>query len=310
MSARRHAGASPAAVEIPRPAAVDLHTHTSRSDGIAEPADLVASAAAAGVRTLSITDHDTLAGYRELAPEAGASTPGRRLPLELIPGVEINAVASSVAGLPEGELHILGYGVDPDDEPFEALLARQREARVRRFRLLVERLREIGLPIDAQIAGLERPDAWSLGRPVAARCLVAAGHAASVADAFDRILGHGRPGYVPRAGIGPLEAIAAARAAGGLAVLAHFSEAPQHRALLAELHDAGLGGLEVHYLGFSPATIAGLAIVAAELDLVATGGSDYHGDLGLYADAHARLWVPEAAASTLRAALGREEPHA
>lgn len=310
MPARRHAGVLPAAVNVPGPSTVDLHTHTSRSDGTSEPADLVASAAAAGVRTLSITDHDTLAGYRELAAGGGAATLGGRLPLELIPGVEINAVAPSIAGLPEAELHILGYGVDPDDEPFEALLARQREARVRRFGLLVERLREIGLPIDAGVADLERPDAWSLGRPVAARCLVAAGHATSVADAFDRILAHGRPGYVPRAGIGPLEAIAAVRAAGGLAALAHFSEAPQHRALLAELHDEGLGGLEVHYVGFSSETIAGLAALAAELDLVATGGSDYHGDLGPYAEAHARLWVPEAAASTLRAALRHRQPSA
>ncbi len=308
MALRRHTddpAAADGAPALPGPSHVDLHTHTVRSDGTAEPGDLVAAAAAVGVRTLAIADHDTLTGYRELASRADGST---GLPLDLVPAVEINAVATSIPGLHEGELHLLGYGVDPDDEAFEALLRTQRAQRVERFARLVMQLRKIGLPIDDQVAALERPDAWSLGRPTAARALVAAGHAESVNDAFERILGSGQPGYVARDGIGPLEAITAIRSAGGLPVLAHFPEALARRALIRELQAAGLGGLEVYYISFDADRVAGLAVLAADLSLVPTGGSDYHGDLGPYAEMHARLRVPDAVADGLREALA-PEPH-
>lgn len=309
MAPGRHAdiAANAAASEPPVAGSsrVDLHTHTARSDGTSEPLDLVAAASAAGVRTLAITDHDTLAGYRELTegPADGA------LPLELIPAVEINTVAAAIPGLIEGELHLLGYGIDPDDDAFEALLADQRALRLERFARLIDRLRAIDLSIDEQVEILDRPDAWSLGRPTAARALVAAGHAESVNDAFERILGAGRPGYVAREGIDPLGAIAAIRATGGIAVLAHFSEAVEQRALIAELRDAGLRGLEVHYIGFAPELVAELGAIAASLSLVPTGGSDYHGDLGPYAETHARLSVPDAVANALHEALGpRQRP--
>lgn len=308
MAPRRHTDdskVSRAAASIPGPSHVDLHTHTVRSDGTVEPGDLVAAAASVGVRTLAIADHDTLTGYRELVGRAGGSA---GLPLDLVPAVEINAVAASIPGLPEGELHLLGYGVDPDDEAFEVLLGTQRAQRVERFARLLTRLREIDLPIDGQVATLERPDAWSLGRPTAARALVAAGHAESVNDAFERILGSGKPGYVARTGIGPLEAITAIRSAGGLPVLAHFPEALERRALIRELQEAGLGGLEVYYISFDADQVAELAALSADLSLVPTGGSDYHGDLGPYAEMHARLRVPDTVANGLREALALR-PH-
>jgi predicted metal-dependent phosphoesterase TrpH len=271
----------------PEPSTVDLHAHSTRSDGVLEPARLLEDVAAAGVRTFSLTDHDTLAGYRELVA-ASAVPPGVRL----IPGVEINALVTRDLGLWEAELHILGFGMDPDDDAFEAVLAGQRAARRTRFARTVDLLRELGLPIDAQVAELPMGDDDALGRPTLARALIAAGFASSVEDAFARILGHGAPGYVRRAGLEPEGAIAAIRAAGGLPVLAHFREAPARPDILRELVDAGLGGLEVHYRSFDPATVAAVTAVATELGLVATGGSDYHGDVGTYADSHKRLWVP------------------
>ena len=284
---RRHDPAARfAPVVPPAPSAVDLHTHSIRSDGILAPAVLAEAAAAAGVRVLSLTDHDTLAGYRELA---GQSLPGG---LTIIPGVEINALVTRDLGLWEGELHILGFGMDPADAAFEAALRAQRGARRIRFDRTVTLLRELGLPIDAQVAELEVGADDALGRPTIARALIAAGFASSVEDAFSRIIGHGAPGYVRREGLGPEAAIAAIRGAGGLPVLAHFREAPERVSLLRELREVGLAGLEVYYRSFDAATVEAVAAVAADLGLIATGGSHYHGDLGTYADAHASLWVP------------------
>lgn len=210
----------------------------------------------------------------------------------MVPGVEINALVTRDLGLWEGELHILGFGMDPGDEAFEAALEAQRAARRVRFDRTVALLREIGLPIDAQVAALEVGEDDALGRPTIARALIAAGFASSVEDAFSRIIGHGARGYVRREGLGPEEAIAAIGAAGGLPVLAHFREAPDRIPLLRELKEAGLAGLEVYYRTFDAQTVDAVGAVATSLGLLATGGSDYHGDLGSYAESHASLWVP------------------
>ncbi len=284
----------------PGPSAVDLHTHSSRSDGVLTPFELIAAVAAAGVRTFSLTDHDTLAGYRELVA-ADAVPPA----MTLIPGVEINALVTRDLGLWEGELHILGVGMDPDDEAFEAALAAQREARRIRFERTVDRLREIGLPIDAQVADLETDADDALGRPTIARALIAAGFATTVEDAFNRLNGHSAPGYVRREGLGPEDAIGVIRAAGGIPVLAHFREAPTRTVILTELIDAGLAGLEVYYRSFDTGVVDEVWAVAATLGLLPTGGSDYHGDLGPYAESHAALWVPPEVAERLLARIGQ-----
>jgi 3',5'-nucleoside bisphosphate phosphatase len=300
---RRHdpAAAWEARSPSPFPSAVDLHTHSTRSDGVMAPGDLVAAAAAAGVTFMALTDHDTLAGYRDVVA-ADAIPPG----LELLPGVEINALVIRDLGLWEGELHILGFGMDPDDEGFEAAMAAQRDRRRVRFERTVARLRELELPIDEQVAALGTGNDDALGRPTIARALMAAGHAASVEDAFRRLLGYGCPAYVPREGLGPLEAIETIRSAGGLPALAHFSEARGRIEVVRELVDGGLRGLEVYYRSFDAATTKSVRNVAVELGLVQTGGSDYHGDLGSYADAHAYLWVPASVADGVRAALSVE----
>ncbi len=271
----------------PAPSPVDLHAHTTRSDGVMAPVDLVRAAAECGVSTFALTDHDTLAGYREVA--AARAVPEA---MTLISGVEINAMVAGDLALWEGELHILGFGMDSDDDAFEAAMASQRDQRRRRFARTVERLRDLGLPIDSQVAALDRGDDDALGRPTIARALVAAGFATSVQDAFARLIGHGAPGYIRRKGMGPDDAIRAIVAAGGVAVLAHFREASTRLDLLRELVELGLAGLEVHYGSWDRVTIEAVAQVATSLGLTPTGGSDYHGDTGTYAVAHAGLWVP------------------
>ena len=295
----RH-GAEPTPIAGGGTSIVDLHTHTSRSDGVLEPSALVRDVAAAGVRFLAITDHDTLGGFRELTASPGLIPDG----LELIAGVEINAIARGIQ-LQDGELHVLGFGMDPADEAFEAALAAQRASRRRRFERTVARLAEIGMPIDAHVAGIDLARDDALGRPTVARALIAAGHATSVEDAFRRLIGWGGPAYVPREGLGPVAAIEAIAAAGGVPVLAHFSEAPGQLGLLLELRDAGLRGLEVFYRTFGPETVVLVADVAKRLGFVATGGSDYHGDLMTYAEAHATLNVPPSVADRLNEAIGR-----
>ena len=295
----RHGPRRPGPAPGGDPSVVDLHTHTTRSDGVLEPEVLVAEVAAAGVRTLAITDHDSLAAFREVTA-ANAVPPT----IELIPGIEINALARGIPHV--DELHVLGFGVDPDDEAFEATLARQRAARRVRFERTVARLREIGLAIDDQVAMLDLSRDDALGRPTIGRALMAAGHAASVEDAFSRLIGHGGPAYVPRDGLGPVDAIRAITAAGGLAALAHFWEAPVQVDLLRELRDEGLRGLEVHHASFLPENAAAIGEVATALALVPTGGTDYHGDTLTYAEAHAALVVPDVVASGLQRALGRE----
>lgn len=295
---------SPGRITPPGPSTIDLHTHTTRSDGILPPAGLVAAAYHAGVRTLAITDHDTLAGYRDIVA-AGAVPPG----LDLLTGVEINALVTRDLGLWESELHILGFGMDAGDEAFEASLAAQRGERRTRFDRTIALLREVGLPIDDQVAHLVPDDDDALGRPTIARALVGAGFASSVEDAFDRIIGHGKPGYVRRGGLGPEAAITAIRRAGGVPVLAHFREAASRPDVVRELMESGLAGLEVHYRTFDTATTAAVADVAQELDLLATGGTDYHGDLGSYAEAHADLWVPPVVGSRLGRAMAAAQTY-
>jgi predicted metal-dependent phosphoesterase TrpH len=276
---------------------VDLHTHTLRSDGVFQPDELIGAAAAVGIRTLAITDHDTIAAYRELV--AGAAIPAS---IELIAGVEINALSRGIP-LVEGELHVLGFGMDPDDEPFETALATQRAARRLRFERTVARLREIGLGIDEHISHVDLTRDDALGRPTIARALIAAGHASSVEDAFRRLIGWSGPAYIQREGMGPREAIETIRGAGGVPVLAHFAEARDQVPLLRELRTMGLAGLEVFHLSFAPDVVEAVGTVASELGLIATGGSDYHGDTTSYADAHATLHVPTSVADGLREAI-------
>jgi len=291
---------------VPGDAVADVHAHTTRSDGVLEPAELVRQAWVAGVRLFAIADHDNLAAYRELTAPGAADLPAG---LQLVPAVEINAVTRGLGlDLPEGELHVLGIGVDPADDAFEAALAAQRGALRIRFFATVDKLRGIGLGIDPQVSELDLTGDDALGRPTVARALVSAGFADSVEDAFKRILAHGRPGYVPRTGLAPVEAIHAIRAAGGLASVAHFWQAPERVPLLRELMAEGLGGLESHHRSFDAEARGAVGETARALGLVETGGTDYHGDSGPYAKDHAGLVMPDHVVSGLRLALDRWLP--
>jgi len=259
---------------------------------------------------VGLSDHDTLEGVRELraaglgaADAATADLPGPRL----IGAVEINSVTEDAA-VWEGELHILGFGMDETDVAFEATLERQRSGRTVRIAEMLIRLRHMGMPVDAAFAEVvAHADPTSIGRPHVARAMMLAGHATSVDDAFARVLARGQPGYVPRQGLGPRAAIDAIRAAGGLAVLAHFREALERADIIERLVRWGLGGLEVYYGGpgrpFTQPQVEAMAEFAHDRRLVATGGSDYHGDEMPYLEATGDLRVPDAVEEAFLAAL-------
>lgn len=290
---------------------MDLHTHSRRSDGVLEPAELYRQMRAYGMRHVALSDHDTLAGYRELRASGVGERSSREGP-RLIPAVEINTLAGSVLarhgmGRDGEELHILGYGMDPDDAGFEARLARQRDGRRIRLEATVECLRRHDASIDEQLpailAQVGPTGHHALGRPHIARALVRAGHADSIEDAFERWIDHGRPCYVPREGMGPRDAIEVVRAAKGLPVLAHSPAAPDRPEVIAELQGWGLAGLEVHYRTFLPETVVRMTAFAEDRGLLATGGSDYHGDAMPYAESQAATSVPGEVAERLLEAI-------
>ncbi len=246
---------------------VDLHAHTDESDGQFSPAELVGYARGRGIRVLGVTDHDTVAGIPAAVAEAG-----RHGDIEVVPGVELS---SSVDG---HEVHLLGYFVDPGDRPFLDRLAALAAARRRRVERMAARLAEIGAPITAdRVFALAGPG--TVGRPHVARALVEAGHAADVPDAFDRFIGTGRPGYVPREPVTPEDAVALVLAAGGVPVLAHPYGTGDPEAIVARLVPIGLLGLEAEYGAYRPEARAELRALADRYGLVTTGGSDFHGPM-------------------------------
>jgi predicted metal-dependent phosphoesterase TrpH len=293
-------------VTTPRRNTVDLHTHTARSDGTLPPLALYAQMRAWGATIVAVTDHDTLAGVRELLA-AGLGMDGLSGP-RLIVGVEINTrvdpeMQARSRSLDEWtELHILGFGVDPLDPTFESLLARQRAGRRERIEQTLARLDELGMPVRGLLpeipGGID-----ALGRPHVARALVAGGHAGSVEDAFHRYLEPGAPGYVRRIGMDTRTALAAIRSAGGIAALAHSPWAPLEPAVIDRLIEWGLGALEVHYPCWDGSTVDAMAALARGRGLLATGGSDHHGDTGDYAASQALVHVPPEVGTVLLDAL-------
>jgi 3',5'-nucleoside bisphosphate phosphatase len=299
----------------PRRNRYDFHCHSAASDGRDPPLAVFAAMRDWGLRVAALSDHDTLDGYLAVraAGLGGPDAPTGAGP-RLIPALEVNAVAvpGQDDGGPLGERHFLGFGVNPADPGLTAALARQRGFRRDRVDATVARLRALGLPVDDQLGQSLGPDVSAAGRPHVARALVAAGHATSVEDAFARFLSRGRPGYVPRQGLGNREAIDVITSAGGLVVLAHSADVVDEPRMLDRLQAWGLRGLEVYYGGynrvFTPRRIGQLARLAAERGLVATGGSDYHGDTMTLQEAEARTWVPRASAESLLAAIGWTGP--
>ena len=246
---------------------IDLHTHTVASDGKCTPDELAARAAAAGVTTLGLTDHDTVAGCAATA--AACEQRG----LDFIPGIEITAVVN------ERDVHVLGYFFDLDSVALQGFLAEQRERRVERVREMFERLASNGIELDAD--AILKPalldSTRAAGRPWIARALVAGGHVGSVNEAFEKWLTRGRPGYVPRVGPRPEEVFARVHDAGGLVSLAH-PVLVEHDEWIPGFALAGLDALEAYHSDHDAADTARYLRFANDLALLVTGGSDYHGD--------------------------------
>ena len=243
---------------------IDLHTHSIRSDGALSPAELVRRAAARGVTTQALSDHDTLAGVAEAVAE------GQRLGVRVIPATELNTESEW------GDAHILAYFVDPNDAVFEARMKELRDNRANRIQSMVENLNRLGFTVSLERVH-EIAQGGSLGRPHLAQALLEAGHVASYDSAFDTLISKDSPAYVTRVGLAPLEAVKLARAHGGVPVLAHPGTVLRLEELVPQLVDAGLGGIECYYGSHTPTQTASCLRLAARCDLVPTGGSDFHG---------------------------------
>jgi predicted metal-dependent phosphoesterase TrpH len=242
----------------------DLHTHSLRSDGVLEPADLVRLAADRGVTTLALSDHDTLAGVPE------AIVAGQRAGVRVIPSIELNTESRW------GDVHVLGYFLDPADAALEDRLRWLRENRGRRIELMVENLNRLGYPVSLERV-MEIAQGGALGRPHLAQALAEAGHVRSYDDAFDTLISKDSPAYVERIGLTPAEAVRLIVAHGGTASLAHPGTVTGVRELLPDLIEHGISGLEVYYPEHTAAWTAELGALARAFTLIATGGSDFHG---------------------------------
>jgi 3',5'-nucleoside bisphosphate phosphatase len=259
---------------VPSPR-IDLHTHSTASDGTDTPAEVVAVAAAAGLDVLALTDHDTTAGW----DAAAAALPAG---MQLVRGAEFSCVSPcGRTGERDVSVHLLGYLFDPAHPSVVAEQARLREERVRRLHGMVAKMAADGYPVDAETVFSFLADGASAGRPHLARALVAAGVVESVNEAFATLLYNGSPYYVPKSDTPARTAVEMVRAAGGVVVFAHPLARLRGRvvepSVIAELAAVGLAGVEVDHPDHAPEDRALLRGLAADLDLVVTGSSDYHG---------------------------------
>lgn len=252
---------------------VDLHLHTTASDGTLTPTQLVNLCAERGLRVICISDHDTTNGLPE-AIQAAAAYPD----LAIIPGIELST------DIPGSEIHILGYYVDHYDERLQSILSDFRDGRRNRGRRMVENLNAMGIAVSwgrvQEIAG----DA-SIGRPHIAQALVEGGYAQYPKDAFDKYIGRNGPAYAERVKLAPAEAVRLLLDRGALPVMAHptYSASKSDRGavhslpgILADLTDAGLVGMEVYYGDYTPEQVKWLRGLADDFGLIPCGGSDYH----------------------------------
>lgn len=244
--------------------AIDLHTHSLRSDGALSPADLVKRAAARGVKIQALSDHDTLAGVAE------ATATGSALGVRIIPATELNTESEW------GDAHVLGYFIDPADSALEERLRWLRENRGRRIELMVDKLNALGYAVDLARV-LEIAQGGALGRPHLAQALFEKGYVSSYDDAFDTLIAKDSPAYVARVGLTPLEAVTLVRKHGGVPSLAHPGTVIGLEKLLPKMVAAGLAGIEAYYGEHSPEMTARCLGLARDLDLIPTGGSDFHG---------------------------------
>lgn len=278
---------------------VDLHAHSTASDGSDSPAELVRLAVENGLSSLALTDHDTQDGLAEAVDAAAASG------LELIPGVELSL------DYDRGGMHLVVLWLERGPGPLQDRLAELRSGRDRRNLHIVERLSELGLPVTVEEVAAEA-GGGSVGRPHIAAVMVARGYVPDIKTAFDQWLGNGRPAYVGRARLGPEEAIGLARESGGVPVLSHphtlgITSAAEMAELLTRLKRAGLVGLEAIYSAYQRHVRDGYTDLARRFGLSPSGGSDYHGTYkpGLaLGSGYGDLFVPDRVLDDLRQHAG------
>jgi predicted metal-dependent phosphoesterase TrpH len=250
---------------------IDLHSHSTASDGTFAPGDVARFAHKAGLVGFALTDHDTIAGLAEAAAESV------RLGLTFIPGIEISAVPP----IDNGTLHILGYCIDPQNPVLTEMARQLIEARDNRNPQIIARLRELGVDITMDEA-LAQAQGGVLGRPHIAALLVKKGVVTSIKQAFNEYLGQGGKAYYDKERLSPRDAISRIREAGGLPVLAHpvqlrTTNDAQLEQVLKDLVDLGLAGIEVIHSDHGTAEVDKYAALATRYNLLKTGGSDFHG---------------------------------
>ena len=244
---------------------VDLHVHSTASDGVFSPEVIVSKAAALDLTLIALADHDSVDGIAP-ALEAARAYPQ----LSVIPAVEISTA------LPDGEAHVLGYFIDHTSQELKRALENFRNSRQRRAQAMVDRLNGLGVDIDWQrvqeIAG-----EGSIGRPHIAQAMLEKGYVASFKEAFDRYIQHGGPAYVEREKMTPAEAVQLVVRSKGLPVLAHPFTVNDPETMIIELKEVGLVGIEAYYNDYTAEEIQTLVSFADKYGLITTGGSDYHG---------------------------------
>lgn len=272
---------------------IDLHLHTTASDGLCEPAALVDLAWRAGIRTMSVTDHDTVAALSDVESAATASG------IAFVPGIEITAVH-------EGrDVHVLGYFIDRDDQALAAFLEEQRADRIRRLAAIADKLADMGKPVNrTELLAPHRPGR-SLGRPLVAKALVRAGYVADTRQAFDQLIGQGKPAFVPRRGACPADVIGIIHRAGGVASLAHPGLLKRDD-LIPGMIDAGLAAVEAFHSEHSVVTTEHYLEFAERHGILVSGGSDYHGEKERRRAAFGTVGLPPARFEKLKARVTRE----
>ena len=246
----------------------DLHMHTTHSDGTLTPVELARLAKEQKVDAVALTDHDTVSGIEELVEETS------KLGLEAIPGVELSAAFGP------GTLHILGYGFDPRG-PIEGRLVQFQKAREERNPRILEKLKELGMPLTLEEVKTLSKATGQVGRPHIARALELKGYVASYAEAFDKFLSKGKPAYLSKAGLSAKDCVELIHESGGVAVVAHPVQmrlkGEELTAKIKELVALGMDGLEVIHPDHSPENQTLFSDLADEFSLFKTGGSDFHG---------------------------------
>ncbi len=268
---------------------IDLHTHSTASDGIYSPTELLQRAKDIGLRVLALTDHDSTGGLEEAAQVAG------KLDIDLIPGIEIN---TDVSG---GEVHVLGYFPEYTRTAFQATLKVLRDARERRGQRMVELLNEQGINVSWE--RVRQIAQGAVGRPHVAKALLEAGYVQTIGEAFDKYIGTGCFAYVPRYRLTPDDAVRLIASANGLPVIAHPYDLPgiaELRNWLPDLCEAGMVGLETYYGPYTPEIEQELLALANEYHLIPTGGTDFHGP-GIHPTPLGGRHVPYEAVERLKA---------